>query len=596
MSRLVASDDFVQVNPVGPDDRELAKHVKQFMQWALRSNVQVEKVMRPHNRDLLLDGTKDIIPVWFEETNLVRQRVITPTFTGPNGPVPAQMAAQMAAAKKADPEKFAAEAGPLGFREGPPTDDSEVVESTQFRVKWIGCDITDSFFPDDGAPFEEQPFLRFIYVNIETLKDLEKNGPYKNISDVLAPYYQTTERHEETTTDTEAKGVTYSAYAREAKLLECYVKWDGEWRLATFAPDYGWIEVRNQPMRDVYWHGKKPVVRTTIYKDSDESMGRGIPEIVREYHVGINAMWNQIVDYSTIEVMPGGFYNESAIGMRGKTLTMEPGKLKPIPADSKIHYSNVPTKSQVFIQYIELLMTFFERTIGIMDYNMGRASGSTGAGGDTASGMQMIIAEGEKNHNFMGDGIAQIYEELLKQTLALYAQYMPLGFSMALFENSGWVHKAVDVAALQGEYDIKIVISDRSNNDQLNRQKKVALLSLLSKVPGINIKLLVEKVLESEGYTDLDQFFQPQFTMLQQALAVGGDELMGLLQQFIQQKTQDGRVKELTEQAQDNNLRGAIQRENADGTMENQKLVDQGEARYKSGVIDQVLAQTGGRI
>ncbi len=597
MKRMVADDDFIQVDPVGADDLEYSKHVKQFLQWAVRSNIKIKSAMRPHIKDLLFDGTKDIIPIWDEDTTTVRRRRIVPTFMGPRGPVPPQMAAQMAKAKKQNPEQFQQMAQKMGFREGPPQEmESEEMESTSFRVKWEGIDLAESFFPDDGKPFEDQPFLRWIYINIEELKDLEQDGPYKNISDGLAPIMQSADRHEEHQTDTQNKGISYSAYAREAKLLECFIRWDGEWRICTFCPDFGWIEVRNQPMRDVYWHGKKPIIRTTIYRDSDESMGNGIPEIIAHFHTGLNAMWNQMIDYGTVEIMPQGFYNQGSIGMRGKVIKGKPGSLTPIPHDSKIHFPNIPTKSPILIQFIELLMTFFERTLSIMDYNMGRASGSTGKGGDTAAGMSMIVQEGEISHNYLGDGIAMSYEELLKQTLFLYAQYIPLGFTMNLFEGNQWLFQAVDIEALQGGFDIKVKISDKSNNDHINKQNKVAMLQLLSKLPGMNIRKLVEQVLEADGKKDIDEFFMPQFNLLQQALQVGGDELVQLLQQFLQQKEQQGKEEKIAQQAKDNNLRQHIERQHEDESLENAKLVDRGKEKVKRQVIDEILAQTGGRI
>jgi hypothetical protein len=463
---------------------------------------------------------------------------------------------------------------------------------TEFKVCVEGLKIEDCYFPDHNDKWEEQPFLRMIYPTLGDLVELQDQGVYKNIDNTLvkgAP--------RDTTDDEDRKQVAYSQYGQECPLLECYVNWEGEWRLATFAPDAGWVEVRNQPMSEIFWHGRKPVHRFTIYPKSNESMGTGVPQKITHFAKGMDDLYNQMIDAGTIEIIPYFFYNEAATGMTAaKKHKIYPGAMLPIPKDSQLHPANTGVKAPMFSQFINLLLTFFERTLSLMDYSAGTRSSTTGQGGDTASGMSMILQEGNIKHNYTGEHLQDTFGDILTDILSLYAQNMPLNAKMRLFKNNKWLYQPINVQALQGRYDITIDVSDSSANTMTNRREKMGLYQQFKGAPMVNQLQLVTDVYQAFGIKDVEKRINPVWGMITQAL-IKEPELQKVLpqfiQKFVQQKQAADRQKQIANEAKSNIERQAIQRD-VERPYENRKMVDQANENYKRGVVKKVIEGIGG--
>lgn len=588
-NKLIGEDDFIQVKPTGEDDVEKVEDVREFMHWATLQNMQIKPTMKPITHDLLMDGTKDVICVWEEKEVITRTRGRQPVFKDAEG-------------NKVNPPQGLLSSGPpevvmstlmqLGLFPAGSEEGFKEKSETYFKVKVEALKIEDCFFPDHNDDWDEQPFLRYIYPTLGDLVELQEAGVYKNITNRLVRGAR-----RDTTDDEDRKEIQYSDYGQECTLLECHLKWKGEWRIATFAPDAGWEEVRNQSMIDVFWHGRKPIQRFTIYPKSNESMGTGIPKKIEQFSKGCNDLYNQMIDAGTIEIIPFYFFNQSSTGMIGaKEHKLSPGKGIPIPKDSSITFPNVGGKAAMFIEFINLLLTFFERTLSLMDYSAGTRSSTTGQGGDTASGMNMILQEGNIKHNYTGEHVQDTFGKVLTDALSLYAQNMPLSAKMRLFENNEWLFKPINVSALQGRFDIAIDVSDASANTMTNRNEKLALNNLLRQDPAINHVQLTKDLLQAFGIRSSEKYISPAFgtlsTALQQAPELA-QQIAKMVQQHMQQKQEQERKQEIAGQAKANIERREIERD-VEAPYENKKIVDQANESYKRKIVGQVVESIGG--
>jgi hypothetical protein len=304
-----------------------------------------------------------------------------------------------------------------------------------------------------------------------------------------------------------------------------------------------------------------------------------------------------MIDAGTISIIPYGFFNQGSTGMMAsKKTTIYPGAMIPIPKDANITFPNQGTQAAMFIQFINLLLTFYERTLSLMDYSAGARSATTGQGGDTASGMNMILQEGNIKHNYTGEHVQDTFAEMLTDILSLYAQNMPMNAKMRLFEGNEWVFKPVDVQAIQGRYDIAIDVSDSSANTMTNRNEKLALQNMYKGVPHINQIQLTEDVFKAFGIRDTAKVINPAFGMLSQALQQAPElaqQIQQMVGQHMQQKAQQQKDGQIRQQAQDNIHRQELERE-VEAPFENRKIVDQANESYKRKVMGQVVEQMGG--
>lgn len=584
-SQLISTDDFVEVEPVGEEDIENAESVKEFIHWALNNNMHIEETIKPFIHDLLLNGTQDILPIWQEKRVKSKVRAVKPIFVnmeGDNIDVPPEVLQNPAEMQKL----MATGAKQIGME-----DTFNETDDTAFKVDLKLLRLSDCFFPDTGDDFTKQPFLRLIYPTLFELKKMSgENGPYKNITDDLLLIGSRTIL-DDGDDDEDEKDVRHSEYTKEVKLLECYVEWKGVWTLVTYAIDRAWREVRRQPISDIYWHSRKPVIRFKIYPESNESMGTGIPMKIQHFSKGIDDLYNQMIDSATIEILPFMFIPESP-GSESIDLKLSPGIMVPIPKDSHPFVPNFGVKSPQFVTFINLLLSFFERTMSLSDFSTGRPSENSAKGGETFSGMSAIIQEGNIKHAYMGQSLQDQFANLLNDIRTLYAQYMPFDAKKRVFENNKWTFQPLDALAIQGNYDFRVHVANSSSNKMLNRRERVELMNMMAKNPTINLMTLTEDVLKAYDAKPIRDYIKPEFPMMLGALEAA-PELPKVIEQYMQQKQQQDQTKEYQQQAVANLERQSIQRE-AEKPVEDEKLHDQAVESIKRTLIkDKLEAETG---
>jgi len=300
-SQIISSDDFLVVEPVGEEDIPTAESAQDFLHWALRNNVRIDESIHPIIHNLLLDGTVDLIPVWRERVDEFRVRAMRPIY-GING-----QQVQLPPGVQLDPQQ----AMGMGLQVMGMEDSYETRERNIWRVQYVMVPMADVYCPDNPDDWDEQPYLRMIYPKLEELEMMSDKygGPYYNITrDLVLEGARNLDQDDPIERVDEE--ITYSEYTTEVRVLECYVKWRGEWRIASYAVDRGFQEIRNQPLKDVYWHGRKPVHRIKIYPESHRSYGVGIPRKIQDFAIAIDDLWNQMIDSGTVEIIPWYMYQE----------------------------------------------------------------------------------------------------------------------------------------------------------------------------------------------------------------------------------------------------------------------------------------------
>lgn len=579
LSQVVGDGDFIHVKPVGPEDQRYVKDMKWFLRWMTESSMQFRQALRPVVQDLLIDGTVDVIPIW-EEKEVIRRRreskLMMEAADGTAFPAPDGMDPEMAGSLEAN-----------GFRSY--WEDDLVEEpKLEFKCRLETVPMQEAFFPDDGRNFSERPYMRFLYLTLRELEDMseENGGPYKNIGAHLVtdPGRTTAEEADE---DAGALGLSWSEYSQEVRLLECYVQWKGEWRIVTVALDAAWEVVRDQPMAEVYPHGRHPVHRLSIDRETKESMGQGITHLVRFCSKGVDDLLNLMIDAGVRDVADSGFLEEGTGGIPADSLVIELGKWRPLPTGTVPHY---PPKNGVqsshLIPFLQLLMSFFERLTSIMDAILpGNPGGARPAGADTYSGMALLNRESEIAHSFRGGNIRDDLAPLVKDCIELYAAFIPMDAKMRIFENNAWVFRPVSLGALRGDYDYEITVRDAAANPMMARREAIERYQMLAKNPVVNPVQTVLDLLDSYGIRDSSKHVNQEIAGVVAAM-LQAPELAQVVKQHMAQKAAAAQKAEVETQAQRNVMRRDIQGQVEKKTgFEDRKLVDQVQESIKRKMI-----------
>lgn len=565
--QLIGEDDFINVEPTGEEDAENVDSVAHAANWMLQNNARIGEPTRELVHNLLLDGTVDIIPIYTEDTRIKTVRTLSPVFQTPDG-------MRVRLPEKLQHPQLIEQLGLTPALE----EKEEESEYTEFKMILDIIPLNESFWPDISDEWDEQPFLWLTYPTIYELQELseENGGPYHNISMdlVVDPARRADEHKDEHQQD---QGIQFSEYTKQIKVLNCALKWKNEWVMLAYAIDAGWEEIRNQPMREAFPHGRKPVHRFKIFAESNESLGTGIPKKIEHYSSGSDQIFNQMIDSGDIELSPWFFYQETP-GFSSIDLQVWPGRGIAIGKDSQVTVPNFGTKSRMWLQDLQSLLGFFERMISLSDYTMGKESQTAGKGGETYSGMALIVQEGNVKHRYQGQGLRSSFEELITDMFTLYAYLIPRDAKMRIFQDGKWAFQPVDVEAIQGRFDLKIHVSDSTANKMLSRKEAMERMTVFSKNPVFNQITLAEDALKSYDITpgQFPRYIDPQFTQLLLLHKQIGPDLVKFAQQLLQQKELEKEKQQVTSEAQRNIRRRETERaiEQQPGVEDN-KLFDQ---------------------
>jgi len=566
-AQLFGDEDFVAIEPQGPEDASKVDDIKAAVDWALNTNCKIKAQMKAPVKDLMIDGTVFCLPTWSErpEYNVVRkQQAVFTDMQGQTWPIPDEVM---------DSPQFKAAVNMGVFRYAGVAEDIRQTETTVFKADVEPVNIYDSFWPDTGEPWEDQPFLRMIYPTYEELEGMSdlNGGPYKNITpDLISDAGR--DSAEEPDTDAQHKGIRHSQYTREIHILECHVPYMGEWWLASYAIQAGWKEVRLQPMREVYGHGRKPVHRLSIFRDSNESMGTGLPAKIRHYSTGADDLYNQMIDCGTIENLPFGFINWGP-GLDDMDWTAAPGEWLPLPQGATATPVIHPSRSANFIAYIELLLGFMERMVSLLDANIAGRNSPGSAGSETYAGMSLLVQESNIKHQFMGESIRDTLSVMVRDIISLYGEFTPFDAKMRIFENNSYVFKPFDLQAIQGQYDVSINVANASANKALNRAEKMELYKILGNSPVGNLPKATQELLKTYDLKDVDRWIKPEVTAVLQAMQQA-PELPQVIAQYMQQREAQQREKQIADEARANIHRREVER-TVERPVENRKIFDQ---------------------
>lgn len=584
--QVIGEKDFVQVLPVGREDMEKAEAVKSFMEWAAIQNMKLPEEIKPALHDLTMDGTKFCIPVYEEEAVVNRQREVRPVYVTADGaelPIPPEALQN---------PSLLLMLGQAGVRQEFRDQVSEKPD-TRFRVSLEWLELSDTFWPDTGRGWDDQPFLRYIYPTYEELLLLQEQGIYFDISDDLVQGRRRSE-NEEFDANAEEKDIQTTIYTDECRLLEGYVQWEGEWMLCTIAIDADARIVRQERLSDLYWHGRKPIQRLDIFRVPNEQLGTGIPRKIQHYHMGIDDFFNQMVDAGTIENLPWGFYTEGP-GMTHRGFSFKIGEMMPLPKGSSVYFPHTNSKSLNYMSYIELVLGFFERKIALLDHTLSANMGRGGAGTETYSGMALIVQEGNIQHQYRGETLRDQMARILADCRELYAQYMPMEVFLRVFEGNRQAFRRMTALEIQGNFDLALSVSDSSANKMLNRKEKMELYQVLAQNPVNNLAQLTEELLKAYDVKNLDDWIDPKFQAVLQALSQA-PELEKMIGQYMEQKQQQAGDEEVGQEAQANIRRQQVERDvELQSGLEDQKIMNQVRERIKRQAAEAAVMPGEGR-
>jgi hypothetical protein len=533
--------DIIQVNANTPEAVQFADKVEQFSEWALTHNVKWQKYVPQWVHDVLLDGTGYVFP-HYEEKTLKRGKRF-------HGPVPIHPVD----GARLDPKEATSLASTGVPVESETVDEIQTGPKTVFKVVNEFESINQVYGPDLCIDWDDTPTIRKRFVKYEDLEELSEanGGPYMNITEDLKSEKTSTRYTDDMPTGSRDDQSVPERTNEDIEVLDAYIKYnlgdDRDWCIVTVTAR-GKTLLRKQYVRDVYYGLiGKPVKRLVIFPDSGKQFGTGIPWKIRHHASAINDCLNQMIDSGTVQINPWFFYGSDA-GIPDE-LDISPGGANPVVGNvASVQFPQLGVKAAVYVEFINLISSFLERLISLSSYQSGAEDSNMGQGAGTASGMRMILQEAQIKHTYQSTPIKLQLEEIIKLDIMLYGWYIPSDAKIKVPGSE--IFDAVDIEALQHDYDYSIMISDGAYNNMMARTEAQELLAISAQMPFVNQAEMFKDMLKAYDKKNPDMYLQPGFLELLQTVAQN-PEIPQVVQKYIAQKQEQLKDQQMQQGVQD---------------------------------------------
>lgn len=519
VAALVGKDPFVNFETEGKAD-PITEILQDFYNDELKKVVKLERVAMDEVHNILLEGTLFILPRYAVEKKMVRDFVFDQQ---------GQIALQPTGELNEDGTPGAVAQ----------TTDQEIVAHEGGKLEIIPFE--DMYWPDNLGTIEEweagDKVRRVEYEYGELMRAREEAGfKPENIGPWLFGQKGKKERTE--------GGEIVVTGKEKIECLEFYVTYPifqdqtKEWRdqedfreeriLVTITKESKTV-VRLLRQREILFSGDSIIKRIRLFPESGKTCGSSMYEKLASIQEGSSDMFNQILNVAWITMMPWFFY-DSKSGLGGE-VELYPGKGIPVENVQGVLIPQWRTNPNQYIEFLNTLLTMWERIGNVSDWNIGRQNEVGGK--RTATEVMSVIQEGNIAHNYRANSFKEEFIIVLRALWDLYYQWMPF---TKVFMSQG---KQVQIPrkAMKRDYQFSISGSTETANKMIERKEAEDLLNILGQDPLANPMKIREDLLKAYGKDNIEEYLNPQVSQLIAAL-MQNPELIQVVQKYLQTKAQ----------------------------------------------------------
>lgn len=252
-------------------------------------------------------------------------------------------------------------------------------------------------------------------------------------------------------------------------------------------PEYN-LYIGGVQVSDLSARGTRHIDLTMYLPRVDEVSGlRGIGalEMVKELALEIDAIFNQMTDANTLQVLRPGFYDPGG-DLTAPNLKIAPNVWHPVANPQQSIFMpevNIPTEKLILA--IRLVGEFIEKLTGASAYVMGKESDIVGGSG-TATRTAAIVGASNERHSIPVERMREGAARILTQHLDLVQMNLPPGMEeRVLGPDNEPLFDQGDLSreTLAGDYDAYLLPDDSMGSKEARRQLSFQRYQLLMQNP-----------------------------------------------------------------------------------------------------------------
>ena len=176
---------------------------------------------------------------------------------------------------------------------------------------------------------------------------------------------------------------------------------------------------------EIHPHGKRPIIIGKYTPRPQSPYGKGVAEWIGHLDDITNTLLNQFIDRATlINAMTGAYESDS---LEEGPITLELGKLIPVPEGSRITFPKLPDYGPVFSSLIQFIERKTETVTGVSDAFLGKLNPTSRA---SAAEFQGTLGEGAMGFEIKNRRFQSAAREIITMMFQLYQAFMPDGFEI----------------------------------------------------------------------------------------------------------------------------------------------------------------------
>lgn len=267
--------------------------------------------------------------------------------------------------------------------------------------------------------------------------------------------------------------------------------------------------------------GQRLLFKSDFLTFPDRSFGVGVPELLHDISVNVDALYNLRVDNGTISTLGWGVYRSSS-GLKPDVININPGELYPVDDVNDIKMQQFPYLGSFGQTEEQNLKSYAEGLLSVNELNLGQIPRQVGALRN-ATGSNLLASESSIQLQIHFDRLALTLDKMLQSMFKLCRQRMPEEIYYRVTGDLGEpLFGKVNKRDLEGEYDFNISVDvlgqSRVERQQAATLKMQTLMNPVFMQTGIvqpkNLYSLAREFLKANNVERVDEFITmpPDYT------------------------------------------------------------------------------------
>lgn len=241
-------------------------------------------------------------------------------------------------------------------------------------------------------------------------------------------------------------------------------------------------------MTNITKSGMRPLDFTKIedrLENTEENFGYGVLETVKEMAEEVDALFNQMADENTLNVMRPGFYDPGG-DLDAPALSLSPNRMSPVSDPQRnVFFPQMQSNADKIIMAIRLVIEFIERLTAASSYVMGKESEIVGGSG-TATRTNAIVNAANERFGMPAGRLRAGAANIVRQHLDILQLNIPPGLEQRILEDDGsplFAPNELSMDGISGEYDAYLLPDPSAGSKEAEQQIAQMFLTILSQSP-----------------------------------------------------------------------------------------------------------------